>query len=220
MNLDKYTFPTKAGQLLSTQTFPNGNMVRSTAELIILTKGKCIDGRIRYIFGLMDCNDNLSGIYSRYPDRLENTQVDDYLVAGSRNELEAQSILACARANFGCSSVDGNWSWKQFIFRYQGMWQHLRIIAKEDVGLLGQAIWAANLAFICAQQPITNQDNWLLSHLMVITYERSGFKSWICDSAIKYWRSKKTKPSYQIMSEYLGPDCQDHPLIEAWRPYD
>lgn len=216
---------------MSTQPFPNGNMLRTTAEFLITSavpphKDFLISD---YKLGIKDCQ-TVPGNYSRYPDKLENTSVDDLLVVGSFNQLSALYMLNVARSNWGCISVDTKWSffkilfnpkkfWSQFFARFQGGWQNLRIIAGENVGLLGQAIWALSL-YLAAKEPIGKQDNWVLSHLIVLTYERSGFKSFICEAAIKFWRGKKTKTTSQIMSEYLGPECQDHPLIETWRPYD
>ena len=72
--------------------------------------------------------------------------------------------------------------------------------------------------YLAAQKPITEKDNWVLSHVMVLTYERSSLKSYICNLAVKYWRSKKTKTTSQIMSEYTG--IPDHPLVKAWIPYN
>ncbi len=220
MNLEKYTFPTKYGKLLSTQPFPNGNMLRATAELLILSPPQ---NSIEYSEGTDDCLvsdlQNHGLCYSRYPDRAENTSVDDLIAIGGLDFISAQNILNCARSNLGFYSVDGKRTWSQFIFRFQGLWAHLKIRAEEKLDIYYKLVWALSL-YLAAQNPIENQDAWLLSHLMVITYERSKLKSWICDTAVKYWKSKKSLPSWQIMSYYLCPDCQDHPLIEAWRPYD
>jgi hypothetical protein len=218
MNLEKYTFPTKNGKLLSTELFPNGNMLRYTAEYLFLTKKYQDNKDWSLILGIRDCESpNQIGAFSRHSNRMEDTQVDDYLVLGTISYLATQ-ILFGAKCNWGCLSVDREWSFKQFMPRYMGMWQHLRISAGESVGLIGQAIWALSL-YLAARKPITNQDNWVLSHLMVLTYERKNLNSWICNKAVQYWKSKKTKETWQIMSEYLGPNCQDHPLIDAWRSY-
>jgi hypothetical protein len=218
-NLEKYTFPTKNGRLLSTEPFPNGNMLRSTAELLILVP-EIPEGRA-YMAGIEDCRvteeRNHQLVYSRYPDRAENTSIDDLLIAGSVDTTSAQEVLASARSNLGFYSVDGKRIFPQFIFRFQGMWQHLRMVAEEKVGLVGQAIWALSL-YLAAKKPITNQDNWVLSHLMVLTYNQSRFKSKLCDLAIRYWQSKKTKTTSQIMSEYIGDPA--HPLVEAWKKYN
>ena len=217
-NLEKYTFPTRNGQLLSTESFSNGNMLRSTAELLFLTKlNNELSPKLRqeYFYGIYDLEQE-PGLYSRYPDSVQNSSVDDYLLIGT-DRLFASEILSYARYHFGFVDVNKKKDFKQFFPRFQGLWQHLRISANENVGILGQLIWSISL-YLAAQKPITEKDNWVLSHVMVLTYERSSLKSYICNLAVKYWRSKKTKTTSQIMSEYTG--IPDHPLVKAWIPYN
>lgn len=215
-NLDKYTFNTRSGKVLSTEPFPNGNMLRSTSELLFLANEKLTkDQYSDFVNGMEDFSVR-SGLYSRYSEAIEDTTIDDYLVLGSSRFL-ATEILQEARFNLGFITVNDSWTFKQFLFRFFGMWQHLRISAGEKVGIFGRAIWALSI-YLAAKQPIEHQDNWCLSHIMIETYKRRGVKSWICDKAIAFWRSKKTKPTSQIMAEYTS--IPDHPLVEAWKPYD
>ena len=215
--LDKYTFTYNSAKLLSTEDHANGNMLRSTSELLLLDQTDLsIEERAEYEKGIDLCIvKDAVGLYSRYPDSVSNTSVDDYLALGT-DSVRATSILFEARTDFGFLDVHQEYDWKQFIFRFQSLWQHLRISAKENVGIVGQLIWALGIV-LAAREPIERQDNWLLSHMMIITRQRRGFKSLICDLAEKYWRSKKTKSSSDIMLDYCR--IPDHPLIEAWRLY-
>lgn len=178
-----------------------------------------------FAIGFLDCELGIYdfsidlGIFSRYPDSIENTTLDDYLVLGT-NRINAKNILDSGRENFGFISVDGKKSWAQWLYRFQGMWQHLRISALEKPGLLGQFFWALSI-YLAANKPFSNQDNWILSHLMILTKERRKYSTWLTDKAVQYWNNKKgIVQTSSIVSDYLGPDCQDHPLIEAWKKYD
>lgn len=216
-NLEKYSYNTPHGRIISTENFPNGNMIRSTAELLLLASDRLTpDELLAYQNGLRDMEQPTFGVFTRYQSRLENTSVDDYLLAGT-DKLIAQSILDNARKNWGCCSVDGKWSKDQFLFRFQGMWQNLRMVAGECVGIIGQLIWAGNLV-LATRQPPSNQDNWALSHAVVVSYEKGNFQSPICDWAVAYFKAKKPKPTYQLMIDYLG--IPDHPIVQAWKPYD
>lgn len=223
-NLEKYTFPTKNGKLLSTEPFPNGNMLRTTAEFLILT------GRRDQSFlnGIDDCLTEQS-IFNRYPialpandpkSILENTSVDDLLVVGASSFFDSFRVLTAARKNLGFYDVNLKRPWSQFIFRFQGMWQTLRMRAAEKLGPIAKAIWALSL-YLAAKKPITEQDNWVLSHITVIVYESTkSYTStkggnWPCNKAVAYWRSKKTRKTYEIMAGYIGDP--DHPLVQAWR---
>lgn len=220
----KWLCPTDHGLLLSTEDHPNGNMLRSTGEILITSSYNLSPWlRLQLYRGISDCAVK-KGLYSRYPNSVENTQVDDLLGIGC-DPLTAMFILDYARSHLGFYDVGGPETslldklrrlGKQWIFRYQGLWQHLKMSAGENLGLLGRLIWAASI-FVAARKPITDQDNWVLSHMMILVKERRVFRSWLCSRAVRYWRSKKTKPTHQIMAEYIGNP--EHPLVEAWKEH-
>lgn len=221
-NLDKYTFKIKEDQVipylqLSTEPFPNGNCLRSTAEILLLAEPE-LESYYQMGFqnGLWQFKVDY-GLYSRYTDKEENTQVDDILALGC-HAIHAAAILDYTRHHLGFFDVNfPKVSPKTWLFRYQGLWQHLKMAAGESLGWFGQCIWALSI-YLAAKEPIDHQDNWVLSHMQVIVKERRQFKSWICDLAVSYWRSKKTKKTSQIMAEYTG--IPDHPLVQAWSKYD
>lgn len=227
-NLAKYTtWVTNDAALLSTEPFLNGNALYATGQLLFLAGAKLpSDDQVKYIAGIYACRTE-NGAFERKPGNLENTSVDDYL-AITCGIYTAKHVLAAARNNWGFLDVHSNLvpgiNWAQFIFRFQGLWQHMRVSAGERLGLLGQTIWAVSIV-LAARKPLTNQDSWIQSHLMVLTYGRrsrdgnSALIHWLMDLAVTYWRKKKgTTTTSSIMAAYCGDP--EHPLVEAWQPYN
>lgn len=212
--IDRYLFPTPSGGLLlSSGPAANGNMVGCTAMYMFL---RCLtaigggpgvpEGVLRFDRGLGDCQ-KPRGLYTADTGGYIPLEIDDFL------------CIAC---------FDPDPVWKQrsgykFRFRFQGAWQHLKIAAGIPVFPLGRFIWALSI-FLAARKPFSVQDSWIESHLMILNKSHSEWKSWIGDLAVRYWRRKKClkmglMTTAQIYADYVGPDCADHPLIEAWKPY-
>lgn len=219
-NLNKYSFPTsKGGVLMSTQNFSNGNMGRTTFEYLLLTENSInLRDQVDYKLGGVALIDPITGLYSRYVDKLENTSVDDYLALGTDKD-NAKTILYRVRKNWGFANVEPKKTFASFIYRFQGLWSHLRISAGEEMGLWGQLMWA--IAIIsAADEPFSYQDSWCLSHMMILTKQRRGYSTGLTNLAERYWYYKKgDKTTSSIIADYLGTNCQDHPLIKAWEPY-
>lgn len=219
-NIVNYTFPSKMGLLLSTEPHPNGNMLGATSQYIFLTSdllfGLSLEMRVPYFMGISACEKPL-GAYFRGPDSTDNTSVDDYLEI-CLLPLAAQRCLSNARRSLGF--IDVNFpkvSFSQFMFRFQGFWQHMKISAGACVWPLGRVIWAVSIV-MAARQPFSNQDSWIESHLMILLKERRGWHSFIGDLAVSYWRKKKgNMTTAQIMADYCK--IPDHPLVRAWEPY-
>lgn len=203
------------GYLLSTENYPNGNMVGYTSQLIFLTPRSMMNQAL--MLGLQDCGAG-SGVVTRHPGKIENTSVDDYLALACVYPF-ANIVLSKAHRNFGF--IDLNFpqvSVNSFMFRFQGFWQHLKVCAKAVVGPLGRAIWAISIV-LAARKPFDNIDSWVESHLMVLAKERYGYNSFIGDLAVKYWRKKKGNvKTSDLYAKYIG--VTDHPLVWAWKPYD
>lgn len=217
MNLRDYSFQTHSGGLvLSTQKVPNGNMVGATGQFITLMP--FLGGIELYVQGLMDC-EKLPGVFSRDQKYLYNTSIDDYLEATSIPHIAAR-CLDTAIYHYGFLDLFyPKVSFEQWVLRFQGFWQHMKISAGRFVGPIGRIMWAASIV-IAAHKDFNDQDSWIQSHLMIIVKERSNMKSLICTLAARYWRKHKgTMTTSQIMADYVGLDCYDHPLIEAWKPY-
>lgn len=216
-NLDKYSFPTpNGGLLLSSQDCPNGNMVGYTAQLLFLAKDRIPEEMYhKYTLGLEACEYN--NVYSRYPNNPENTSVDDYLALCCIPEY-AQRLHLEGIVHFGFFDVHfPKVSFNAFLFRFQGLWQHMKVGAGHLIGPVGRAIWAASV-YLAAKEPFGNQDNWLESHLMVETYKRSGKSSFLMDLACNFWYNKKgDMKTSEIFAKYCN--IPDHPLVQAWEPY-
>jgi hypothetical protein len=220
INLDKYSFPTPNGKLLSTQDFPNGNMVGYTSQLLFLTQftdALSLEQVQEFFNGLIDCG-AFSGVVSRKPGELSNTSVDDYLSLAC-NPVFAIKMLKYGRAHWGFFDLNyPKVSFAQFLYRFQGMWQHAKISAGEPLTNLGKLIWAVSL-MISAHKPFSWQDAWIQSHLMVLIKERRNVNNPIMDYAVNYWRRRKgSKTTSEIYADYMG--FADHPLVEAFKPFN
>lgn len=215
MNLTPYTFLTPNGKMISTTTTWTGNMVYSTAMLIFLTADDATFNNMEYIAGLMDCEKGHIGAFSRNPFTPDNTSVDDYLAACSLPQFAATTY---ARSWFGFIGVtDGIGPRSQWLMRFQGFWQHMKISAGITVWPLGRFMWALSI-WLAARQPLSNQDSWIQSHMMLLTKERAGWQSWIGDFAIRYWWKRKgSATTAEIMADYLK--IPDHPLVLLWEKY-
>lgn len=222
-NLDKYSFPTKSGGLLlSSQTVPNLNMLNYTAQLLFLAKNDDLtpEQKFQYFAGIIDC-EKPEGMFYRSPTNSDDTSVDDYLALSCHKQL---AIDILDNSTWGFVSVKPiTWKQrllpffqKQWLYRFAGLWTHMKISAGYRVWPLGRFVWALSI-FLAAREPMSSQDSWMESHLMILTKRQRGWKSWLGDKAVQYWLKKKTKPTSQIFAEYSG--ISDHPLVDAWIPY-
>jgi hypothetical protein len=203
----------KGKPLLSTQLFQNGNMIYSTAMYLFLTPKRDLE-----IVQALREFEVKPGLYSRYADQIQNTSVDDYLAAASLPG-QALRILNYGRAHFGFFDCEKGFfpKPKQFLFRFQGFWQHARIVAGEDIKGLGAQIWSTAIR-LAASEPETNQDGWIQSHLMVLAWEGSWMKTHpTMFKAVQEWKRRKPKATWKLMADYIGDSL--HPLVEAWKNY-
>lgn len=209
--LAQYTFPTPFGKLLSSQPFPNGNMVGYTAQLLLVGSLPPLLAN-EYEMGLYDCEIK-KGVFSRHPESMQNTSVDDYLSAAC-DKYRAKRIWWHGLTHFGFFNVETGFHWKQWLWRFVGFWQHVKISAGIPVGPIGRLIWACSI-MIAADQQEDNRDSWIQSHMMILTARARGYKSLLGELAIGYWLEKKMLPTWMITRNYLV--LSEHPLIDAWK---
>lgn len=218
--MSEYIFPTRNGLVLSTQKWFNGNVNYATAMLLFLQPDHPQAEAFKR--GLMDLEVK-PGILSRYELPLTNTSIDDYLARC----LDPSFAHRCHKTGlYHLGFISIGFSWRQFLFRFQGFWQHMKISSGAWVGPLGRYIWARSIR-LAADKPITNQDGWIQSHLMILTLnekntvnEREGmglppYRG--MHRAIEYFMLKKTKPTWEIMADYIGDS--KHELVDAWMSY-
>jgi hypothetical protein len=195
--------------LLSTQPFDNGNMLYATAQYMFLREqyDECL------LLGIGLCS-NGKGAFYRSPDNKSNTSVDDYLalccISYYAYYIYKYSFLGFIDVNAPKYSI------AQWMFRFNGFWQHMKLSAGIWVGPIGSLVWAYSVYKAC-QQPVSNQDSWIQTHLMVITAERGKVSNWLIKKAIEYFYEHKPLPTSRIMTQYIGDDS--HPLIKAWEKY-
>lgn len=210
-----YYFPTKNGELLSTQPVANDNMNRSTAEIMFLRQQSDLSLEL----GLMDLEPK-PGVLSRRWLEMVDTSIDDYLVRCCEEAFAAR-FLARGRSKLGYYSCRTWFRPKQMLGVYPaflGMWQHAKINAKEPITDLGADIWAEAIEIASHKKDI-DQDGWTQSRLMVISAQRrfpTGMPRPMRD-AIVYYEARRPEPTWQTAARYIGDIT--HPLVDAWRPY-
>lgn len=203
-----YIIETRTGSLLSTQPFANGNMISATAQFTYLTKPLVS----KFYNGLKEC-ELVPGVFSRYPDLPTNTSIDDYLSAACHAWI-ARNIYDRGKHTWGFFDLFEGHKLSQWLWRFPGFWSHVKLAAGIPLTLLGKIAWAEAL-ILAAREPMSNQDGWMQSHLMVLVYEAQTMtNSNLCNWAIKYWRSKKSQPTSEIVAAYIGDP--EHPLVKAW----
>lgn len=223
MSDNNYLFPTpNGGFLLSTQNIPNGNMAYATAMYLFLAQmGEDDRYDPNLLAGLIDLEQPVaSGLLSRFPDTKTNTSIDDYLAVACI-EGYALDMFARSKKTWGfydlTSPFKPSWNWAQFLWRWPHFPAHVRISAGKRMWPWHRLGWAAYL-FYGLFQPMTNQDYWIQSHLLILTAKRRGYRSLLGALAISIWRRRKSMKTYDIMKAYLNLD--EHPLLDAWEPYD
>lgn len=213
MSESPYIFDCGSGKILSTQKFFNGNVVGATAQYIFLVKDVIPLALLRGLLSL----ELKPGTFSRDPNKPVNTSHDDYIAAACNRDF-AKRIDYRAFTHLGFLNCGGGFRWDAFLFRFQGFWQHLKICAGVRPGWLGQWIWSKHIE-LAAKQPVTNQDSWIQSHLMVICAELYFLeRNERMKRAIDLWWKAKPKPTCQIVADYIGDS--EHPLVQAWERYN
>lgn len=186
----------------------NGNMLSYSAQAEFFTGGDPLFDIVAHEVEL--------GVYSRSSRHPENTQIDDYLSLGCI-PVCAQRILIALKKNIGFLDVthpEGpSWNWKQWFYRFPALVPHLKYSIKTRPGVLLRFAWALSV-WLASREPYRNQDGWMQSHLMVLIYEQSGKRTWLCDWACRVWRARKPESMKSIVSAYIG--TENHPLVQVW----
>lgn len=230
-NWDKYTMQ---NGMLSSSTTPNDNMVGYTSQLItLLDASKTFSPVARHRTALyseaLSRYELKSGLWSTAPTFENNCKIDDYLSVASCDISVAQRILAQGRAAWGFFDLATpnqkpwptiknifKWPWPRFLRRNAGFWTHAQYKAGEKPGWFNRFAWVVSI-FGAARKPIQVQDGWMQSHMMIMAYSQSQYKSWLCNKAVAYWWKKKPVPMRDIVASYLGPAIYpDHPLYVCW----
>lgn len=207
-----YFFPTPNGRVLSTQPFFNGNVLGATAQFLFLTG---IKDPTLYL-GLCDLQVR-PGVFTNSLTENQNVSIDDYIALACLDKF-APSIVNWGRSHFGFFDCRGGLfpAPKSFLWRFAGFWTHAQIVGSPGIGAYDKWAWITAIE-VAAQKPVTNQDGWIQSALMVKAYERSDVYDSGMDSAVEYWEQMKPKQIYEIMSDYIGDP--NHPLVSAWEAH-
>lgn len=194
MNLDNYIKSCGRGSLVTGYPDSLTDSIYLTAQLIFLKPLEPLKV-MSLDAGLDQCRVG--------PGTYTHTFYGGYIMLGT-DRHRARDILTSVRNKH------------KFICRFQSSWQHFKMAAGEKVGLVGQALWAISIC-MAARRPTDKYRSWIDSHVMVLLYQQNEMCSKLCDKAVAYWKSKKTIPTEVLMHRLVGPN---HPLVEAWKPYN
>jgi hypothetical protein len=122
----------------------------------------------------------------------------------------------------------GKFTLASWMGRYPALIIHWKLAARIQPNASELSVWSTILLLSAHQNMSTlGQDSWLLSWLMVLTYQTAGFRSAVADAAVNEWwnllRQRFTGGIKQAMTDYLGGGAKDNPLsvfIDDFRDAD
>jgi hypothetical protein len=200
---------------ISSQRTPNNNMLSYTAQAVVcaLYHPEFKD-LIPDWLKATDLCEVRPGLYQRGPNNAENTSIDDYLSLAACDSGIALCMYHYGKNNLGfydVASPNQAGRWSTWLWRFPGLVPHFKFGAHLHVYPLGRLFWAASV-WLSARKP--SQDGLMQTSLMILTYQRSGQSSWLCNKAVGYWKRKLAKPIGQVFGEYSG--YPNHPLAVYW----
>lgn len=207
--MSKYFIETpNQGLFLSTQPFLNGNVHLSTGAWVLL-RGRA---DAKYLKALELCQLK-PGLYKRNPTSLDEHGPDDLfgLPLYSRNIAELVWAYLKHRAFF-YQNDGGKWRIKSWMGRFPALLGHIQYQATGEMSWLFRMAWCLAVRS-SRDKPVTNQDGWIQTMLLVEAYKSAGSKSYSdMDSACEIYEIYKPKIS-DIYAAYIGDN--EHPLVQA-----
>lgn len=162
----------------------------------------------------------LPGLLGRCPTSLvEGTRIDDIVSVATASQLLDTTIIEDiyeygSRNYWVYRGPNERRSLKSWMGRFPGFVAHLEYCQYKNPFILKRIGWIFSILW-CALTAKENQDEWVLSHMMIIAYENSGHYSWIQDKLIKYWKARfyKSWPGGMraLLTKYFG---HEHPLAK------
>ena len=229
-----YFHATNHGSLLSTEHSINGNTLYASAMYAAL----CPESKnAAYFLAAMRAMQVRPGLFSRYPDRVENTAVDDHIALAAIPEF-ARLILAYGRSHLGFFDVrntrwyGGLWcaikdwfthpefkfkkkAFRHCLYRAQGFWVHARLSAGEEIGPIASALWSLSVYLATRSH---EQDAQIQTALMILVAGRNhGLLTEQMLKAYRYWWNTVREHTFEVVARYIGNPA--HPLVEAWKPW-
>lgn len=202
--------------LLSTTRFANGNQVGATCAFMALTKP---DEWGFFLSALEDFCGPSNGLW--YTDQANTPgnicKIDDYIAVVASRPAAAKWVVIRMSQHWGFLSEDGDWRFERWFYRFPGFVAHAIYSTGQRPGWFWRLGWAVSM-WLSARKPASVQDGWTQSDLMGRAYINGAYgakRSWLCDRAFEYWKSKRPKPIWQIEADYIG--VADHPLVLAWK---
>jgi hypothetical protein len=135
-----------------------------------------------------------------------------------------QTVGRCRNIPYNYNNVDpGKFTWGTWMGAYPAIITHWKLAAGDRPSAEEFSVWSAALIF-SGKQDSPDQDHWLQSWLMVLTYEMSGYHSTVADFAVSQWwmMLHKRYPGgiRQTMTDYLAPGAVGNPFADYIQDFD
>jgi len=215
-----YWFNTPSGgKLLSTQPFMNGNVHLATgAYLFYALKSQMpaqeyADLLAKCQTALKDCEIS-PGLYKRNPDNNDQHGPDDLFGISIYSASTASLVWEHLSRNLFFYDITGGKKLSTWMGRMPGLLAHIKVCSIQSPGWFLRKAWCFSVR-LALKKPISNQDGWIQTALMVEAYKVLSFlphiKSGDMDEVVREYEQKKPKIS-EVYAKYIGD--AGHPLVE------
>lgn len=196
--------------LLSTTQGTNQNQMGATGMLCALT-GQDMFQEFPKAIELFS-----GGVFYCQPPNAPGNEckIDDMICIVAASEWAAGETRRKLFTTLGFLQEHAPIRFERFFFRYPAFVAHVLVRLDMPLSLLMKACWTTGLS-ICQSLPVSQQDPWMQTGLMVLTYLDSKSKNALCDAAVSDWIRHLPKPMHEIAADYIG--TEDHPLVGAWK---
>lgn len=189
------------------------NGIRYTSEYYQLKKhyGIHTDSDLLAFQNLIMKSSKKMGLLKASPVDDSQVGMDDYLAAASVSEVIASLILIYweeNNANFN-NVQPGKFTFKSWFGRYPSLKAHFIYCRKLTPNFFLRLAWCASLT-LTALTAKSNQDEWVLGNLQIISYRNSGFSGSIeekaCKLFVKQFRKNwgETQNMRKCLEKYFG----------------
>jgi hypothetical protein len=137
------------------------------------------------------------------------------LLAGSVGQL-TDELKQCRTVAYNYNNVEpGKFTFQTWMGKYPAMLVHWKLAAGDQPDPSEFGLWGAALILSAKKG---DQDGWIQSWLMILTYEMSQYHSTVADFAVGQWwtmlHSRYPGGIKQTMTDYLGSSGKGNPLEE------
>ena len=140
------------------------------------------------------------------------------LLDGGNFTSLSNEIKQCKTVPYNYNNIaPGVFSWTTWMGKYPAMITHWKLGAGDRPTPSEFGVWSAELIY-SGKENKPDQDHWLQSWLMVLTYEMSQYHSTVADFAVDQWwkmlHARYPGGIKQTMTDYLAAGAPGNPLAE------